>query len=69
MRYTVVLTAEFPAMTREILAPHFDLIQQVMPLILANEVAWTVVGAPTKGWADSVGVESPPEGERRRSSA
>lgn len=27
MRYTVVLTAEFPAMTREILAPHFDLIQ------------------------------------------
>jgi len=27
MRYTVVLTAEFPAITREILAPHFDLIQ------------------------------------------
>lgn len=33
-----------------------DLIQQVMPLILSNKVAWTVVGAPTKGWADSVGV-------------
>jgi aminopeptidase len=33
-----------------------DLIQQVMPLILSNKVAWTVIGAPTKGWADSVGV-------------
>ena len=33
-----------------------DLIQQVMPLIVTNQVAWTVVGAPTKGWADSVGV-------------
>lgn len=27
MRYTVVLTAEFPAIAREILAPHFDLIE------------------------------------------
>lgn len=33
-----------------------DLIQQVMPLITTNKLAWTVVGAPTKGWADSVGV-------------
>ena len=33
-----------------------DLIQQVMPLINTSKVAWTVVGAPTKGWADSVGV-------------
>ncbi len=33
-----------------------DLIQQVMGLILTNKVAWTVVGAPTKGWADSIGV-------------
>ena len=33
-----------------------ELIQQVMPLITTNKVAWTVVGAPSKGWADSVGV-------------
>jgi aminopeptidase len=33
-----------------------DLIQQVMPLISTNQVSWTVVGAPSKGWADSVGV-------------
>src|SRR4051794_1990432 len=33
-----------------------DLIQEVMPLISANKLAWTVVGAPTKGWADSIGV-------------
>jgi aminopeptidase len=33
-----------------------DLIQQVMPLITTNKLAWTVVGAPTTGWADSVGV-------------
>ena len=33
-----------------------DLIQQIMPLINTSKVAWTVVGAPTKGWADSVGV-------------
>jgi aminopeptidase len=33
-----------------------DLIQQVMPLFSNNRVAWTVVGAPTQGWADSVGV-------------
>ena len=33
-----------------------DLIQQVMPLITTNKLAWTVVGAPTKGWADSIGV-------------
>ena len=33
-----------------------DLIQEVLPLITTNKVAWTVVGAPTQGWADSVGV-------------
>jgi aminopeptidase len=33
-----------------------DLIQQVMGLITTNKLAWTVVGAPTKGWADSIGV-------------
>lgn len=33
-----------------------DLIQQVMPLFTTNKLAWTVVGAPTQGWADSVGV-------------
>lgn len=33
-----------------------DLIQEVLPLIATNKVAWTVVGAPTKGWADSIGV-------------
>lgn len=33
-----------------------DLIQQAMPLFTTNKVAWTVVGAPTQGWADSVGV-------------
>ena len=33
-----------------------DLIQLWMPLINTNRVAWTVVGAPTKGWADSIGV-------------
>ncbi len=33
-----------------------DLIQQVMPLVTTNKLAWTVVGAPSKGWADSIGV-------------
>jgi aminopeptidase len=33
-----------------------DLMQQVMGLITTNKLAWTVVGAPTKGWADSIGV-------------
>ena len=33
-----------------------DLYQEVMPIISTNKIAWTVVGAPTKGWADSVGV-------------
>lgn len=26
------------------------------PLLMTNAIAWTVVGAPTPGWADSVGV-------------
>jgi aminopeptidase len=33
-----------------------ELFQEVMPIISTNKIAWTVVGAPTKGWADSVGV-------------
>lgn len=33
-----------------------SLIQEVMPIIATNQVAWTVVGAPTPGWAASVGV-------------
>jgi aminopeptidase len=33
-----------------------DLVAEVMPLMITNKVAWTVVGAPTKGWADSIGV-------------
>src|SRR5690349_8269752 len=28
-----------------------ELIQEVMPIISTNKIAWTVVGAPTKGWA------------------
>jgi aminopeptidase len=32
------------------------LIQEVMPIVTTNQVAWTVVGAPTPGWAASVGV-------------
>ena len=33
-----------------------SLIQEMMPIITTNQVAWTVVGAPTPGWAASVGV-------------
>jgi aminopeptidase len=33
-----------------------DVIREVAPIVTTNKVAWTVVGAPTKGWADSVGV-------------
>jgi aminopeptidase len=33
-----------------------SLIQEVMPIITTGQVAWTVVGAPTPGWAASVGV-------------
>jgi aminopeptidase len=33
-----------------------SLIQEVMPIVTTNQVAWTVVGAPTPGWAASVGV-------------
>jgi aminopeptidase len=33
-----------------------SLIQEVLPIITTNQVAWTVVGAPTPGWAASVGV-------------
>ncbi len=33
-----------------------DLISEMMPILTTNQVAWTVVGAPTPGWAASVGV-------------
>jgi aminopeptidase len=33
-----------------------DILQELMPIISSNRIAWTVVGAPTKGWADSIGV-------------
>ncbi len=33
-----------------------DLMAEVIPIITGGTVAWTVVGAPTQGWADSVGV-------------
>jgi aminopeptidase len=33
-----------------------DLISEAMPTITSGQVAWTVVGAPTRGWADSIGV-------------
>ena len=36
--------------------PRLSLIQEAMPIITTNQVAWTVVGAPTPGWAASVGV-------------
>jgi aminopeptidase len=32
------------------------LIQELMPIITSSQVAWTMVGAPTPGWAASVGV-------------
>jgi aminopeptidase len=33
-----------------------DLVAEVSPILTTNQVAWTVVGAPTPGWAASVGV-------------
>lgn len=33
-----------------------DLISEALPVMTTNQVAWTVVGAPTPGWAASVGV-------------
>jgi aminopeptidase len=33
-----------------------DLFSEVLPVLTTNQVAWTVVGAPTPGWAASVGV-------------
>ncbi|HEX5090925.1 MAG TPA: aminopeptidase [Nocardioides sp.] len=33
-----------------------SLIQEIIPLVTTNTLAWTVVGAPTPGWAASVGV-------------
>lgn len=32
------------------------LLAEVRSLLAANEVAWTMVGAPTPGWAESIGV-------------
>ncbi len=33
-----------------------DLISEIMPLVANDVLAWTAVGAPTQGWADSMGV-------------
>ena len=33
-----------------------DLMAEVLPVVTGGRIAWTVVGAPTKGWADSIGV-------------
>jgi aminopeptidase len=33
-----------------------ELIEKTLPIITGGTVAWTVVGAPTKGWADSMGI-------------
>jgi aminopeptidase len=33
-----------------------DLMEVVIPIVTGGTVAWTVVGAPTKGWADSIGI-------------
>ncbi len=33
-----------------------DLVAEIMPLVANDVLAWTMVGAPTKGWADSIGV-------------
>jgi aminopeptidase len=33
-----------------------ELNEVLMPLVANNKLAWTTVGAPTKGWADSIGV-------------
>ena len=33
-----------------------ELNELLMPLVANNKLAWTTVGAPTKGWADSIGV-------------
>jgi aminopeptidase len=33
-----------------------DLTAEIMPLVANDVLAWTMVGAPTPGWADSIGV-------------
>ncbi len=33
-----------------------DLISEIMPIVANDLLAWTMVGAPTPGWADSMGV-------------
>jgi aminopeptidase len=33
-----------------------ELITEVMPLMLTGKVSWTVAGAPTQGWATSIGL-------------
>jgi aminopeptidase len=35
-----------------------DRIGELFPLLSTSHLAWTIVGAPTPGWADSVGVGS-----------
>src|SRR5437660_3318918 len=43
MRYTVVLTAEYPAIAREILAPHFDLVEHPTEQARTEEEMITIV--------------------------
>src|SRR5947199_6698317 len=43
MRYTVVLTAEYPAIAREILAPHFDLVEHPTEQARSEEEMITIV--------------------------
>jgi aminopeptidase len=33
-----------------------ELLAELRSLLTTNELAWTVVGAPTPGWADSIGI-------------
>ncbi len=35
-------------------ATPLDLVKEVMPIVTTNTVAWTVVAAPTPGWAEAV---------------
>jgi len=43
MRYTVVLTAEYPAIAREILAPHFDLVEHPTEQARSEEEMITIL--------------------------
>ncbi|HEX3584338.1 MAG TPA: NAD(P)-dependent oxidoreductase, partial [Thermoanaerobaculia bacterium] len=43
MKYTVVLTAEYPAIAREILAPHFDLVEHPTEQARSEEEMITIL--------------------------